>query len=71
MDGLLVLAARLQAALAGLEERLHPALNLRLLEVMLPAGVDERRLTLDQLQQELDLPLRRPPLEILLHPSSV
>src|SRR5258708_1588127 len=51
VDGLLILAARLQPALAGGHERLHPGFHLGLLEVVLAARVDELRLALDQLQQ--------------------
>ena len=71
VDDLLILAPGLQAALAPLHERLHRRLDLGLLEVMLPAGVDELRLAPNQLEQQFDLPLGRPPLKLLLHPSSV
>src|SRR5262245_31187405 len=70
VDGLLVLRPGLQASLTALEERVHPALDARLFQVVLPAGVDELHLTVDQLQQQLDLPLSRPPLKVLLHPIS-
>ncbi|MCW5892444.1 MAG: transposase [bacterium] len=71
MDRLLVVRPRLEPARAGLEEQRHPALDLGLREIVLPAGVDERRLPLDQLQQQLDLAARRPPLKLLLHRRSL
>src|SRR5262249_425292 len=71
MDGLLVLGPGLEAALAALHERVHPSLDLGLLEVVLAAHVHELPLAPDQLKEKLNLPLRRPPLKLLrLHPPS-
>src|SRR5262249_53932961 len=53
-----------ESALAGLHERVHPRLDLGLLEVVLAAHVHELPLPPDQLKEELNLPLRRPPLEL-------
>src|SRR4030095_150895 len=69
VSDLLILAARLQPAFPGGDERLHPRLALGLREIVLPAGIHELHLALDQLQQQLDLPLGRPPLKLLLHRS--
>src|SRR5262249_15167974 len=71
VDCLLVLRSGLQATLAGLEERLHPALDLGLREVVLAAHVHELRFTLDQLQEQLDLPPRCPSLKVFLHRLSL
>src|SRR5262249_40137580 len=71
VGGLLVFGPRLEAPLAGLHERVHPRLDLGLLEVVLAAHVHELPLPPDQLKEELNLPLRRPPLELLrLHRPS-
>ena len=58
VDRTLVVGLGLQAALARLHERLHPGLDLGLLQVVLPADVHEPTLALDQRQKLLDLPLR-------------
>src|SRR5262249_55017702 len=71
VGGLLVFGPGLQPALPSLHERVHPALDVRLLQVVLSAGVNERHLTLDQLQQQLDLSPSRPSLKVLLHPLSL
>src|SRR5262245_18184562 len=63
----LVHRLRLQATLASLQEGLHPALDLGLLEVVLSADVNEFPLALDQRQKELNLPLRRPSLNRRFH----
>src|SRR5262249_31224483 len=53
---LLVLGPRLEPALAGLDERVHPPLDLGLLEVVLAAHVHELLLSPDQLQEQFNLP---------------
>src|SRR5262249_10364934 len=65
------LRPRLESPLAGFDERVHPRLDLGLLEVMLAAHINELPLSPNQLKEYLNLPLRRPPLKLLrLHRPS-
>jgi hypothetical protein len=59
--------------MAGLHEGLDPLLDRRLLEVVLAAHVHQLHLALDELQNQLGLPPRCPPLHsvLLRHVSSV
>lgn len=50
MDGLLILTPRLETPLPPLQKRVHPAFDLRLLEIVLATRIDELRLPADQLQ---------------------
>src|SRR5262249_52093571 len=68
---LLVFGARLEPPLTRLDERVHPPLDLGLLEIVLAAHVHELPLPPDQLKEQLHLPPRRPPLKLLrLHRPS-
>src|SRR5262245_26038602 len=51
MDGLLVFGPGLEAPFAALHERVHPPLDLRLLQVVLAAHVQELSLPPDQLKE--------------------
>jgi len=51
VDGLLIFAPRLEPPIAGGHKRLHPRVDLGLLEVVLAARINELRLAPEQLQQ--------------------